>query len=122
MIDVFTIILIAVSTLAGALCVVLGLAGRKPSDLSILAVVLVEALLIAQVVIALIAPAAGNHPTGNLAEFWVYLATACFMPPAAIAWALTDRTRWSTVVLGVAALAIAVMAYRMNQIWTVQLA
>jgi len=120
-IDVFTIILITVSTLAGALCVVLGLAGRKPSDLSILAVVLVEVLLLAQVVIALIAPAAGNHPTGNLGEFWVYLATACLMPPAAIAWALTDRTRWSTVVLGVGALAIAVMAYRMNQIWTVQL-
>ena len=122
MIDVFTIVLIAVSTLAGVLCVVLGLAGRKPSDLSLLAVVLVEVLLLAQVGIALIAPATGNHPTGNLAEFWVYLATACLMPPAAIAWALTDRSRWSTVVLGVAALAIAVMAYRMNQIWTVQLA
>jgi VanZ family protein len=121
-IDVFTIILIAVSTLAGLVCVVLGLAGRKPADVTILAVVAVEVLLLAQVVIALIAPATGNHPTGSLAEFWVYLATACLMPPAAIAWALTDRTRWSTVVLGVAALAIAVMAYRMNQIWTVQLA
>ncbi|GHF07746.1 hypothetical protein [Pseudolysinimonas yzui] len=122
MIDIFTVILIGVATLAGVLCVVLGLVGRKPEDVTILAVALVEVLLLAQVVIALIAPAAGNHPTGNLGEFWVYLATACLMPPAAIAWALTDRSRWSTVVLGVAALAIAVMAYRMNQIWTVQLA
>jgi VanZ family protein len=121
-IDVFTIILIAVSTVAGVLCVVLGLVGRKPADLTILAVALVEVLLLVQVVIALIAPATGNHPTGNLAEFWVYLGTACLMPPAAVAWALTDRSRWSTVVLGVAALAIAVMVYRMNQIWTVQLA
>jgi len=121
-IDVFTIILIAVSTLSGVLCVVLGLAGRKPADLTILAVVLVELLLIAQVVIAIIAPFVGNAPTGNLGEFWVYLGTAVLMPPAAIAWALTDRSRWSTVVLGVAALAIAVMAYRMNQIWNVQLA
>jgi hypothetical protein len=121
-IDVFTIILIAVSTLSGALCVVLGLAGRKPADLTILAVVLVELLLIAQVVIAIIAPLVGNAPTGNLGEFWVYLGTAVLMPPAAIVWALTDRTRWSTVVLGVAGLAIAVMAYRMNQIWNVQLA
>lgn len=122
MIDVYTIVLVAVATLVGLLAVVLGLAGRKPSDVTILGVVLVEVLLIAQVVIALIAPAAGNHPTGNLGEFWVYLVTACFMPPAAIAWALTDRSRWSTVVLGVAGLAIAVMAYRMNQIWNVQLA
>ena len=122
MIDVFTIILIAVSTLVGVLCVVLGLAGRTPADLTILAVALVEVLLIAQVVIALIAPATGNHPTGNLGEFWIYLVTASLMPPVAIAWALTDRSRWSTVVFGVATLAIAVMVYRMNQIWTVQLA
>lgn len=122
MIDVFTIILIAVSTLAGALAVVLGLVGRKPSDLTILALVLVEVLLLAQVVIAIVAPFADNPPSGNLGEFWVYLATACLMPPAAIAWALAERSRWSTVVLGVGALAIAVMAYRMNQIWNVQLA
>jgi len=122
MIDVYTIILVGVATLVGALCVVLGLVGRKPADLTILSVALVEVLLLVQVVIALIAPAVGNPPTGNLGEFWVYLVSACLMPPAAIVWALTDRTRWSTVVLGVGALAIAVMAYRMNQIWNVQLA
>lgn len=122
MIDVFTIVLIAVSLLVGILAVVLGLVGRKPSDITILGVALVEVLLIVQVVIAIIAPLSGNPPTGNLGEFWVYLGTAVLMPPAAIAWALTDRTRWSTVVLGVGALAIAVMAYRMNQIWNVQLA
>lgn len=121
MIEVFTIILISASVLAGVLAVVLGLVGRKPADLTILALVIVELLLLAQVVISIVAPITGNHPTGNLGEFWVYLATACLMPPAAIAWALTDRSRWSTVVLGVAALAIAVMAYRMNQIWNVQL-
>jgi hypothetical protein len=120
-IEVFTIILISASVLAGVLAVVLGLVGRKPADLTILALVIVELLLLAQVVISIVAPITGNHPTGNLGEFWVYLATACLMPPAAIAWALTDRSRWSTVVLGVAALAIAVMAYRMNQIWNVQL-
>ena len=122
MIDVYTIILVGVATLVGALCVVLGLVGRKPADLTILGVALVEVLLLVQVVIALIAPTVGNPPTGNLGEFWVYLVSACLMPPAAIVWALTDRTRWSTVVLGVGALAIAVMAYRMNQIWNVQLA
>ena len=72
--------------------------------------------------LALIAPAAGNPPSGNPAEFWVYLVTAAVIPPLAVLWALTDRGRWSTVVLGVGALAVAVMAYRMHQIWTVQLA
>lgn len=122
MIDVFTIILIAVSALSGLLCVGLGLAGKKPADLTILATALVELLLIAQVVIAIVAPLVGNPPTGNLLEFWMYLVTGCLMPPAAIGWALSERSRWSTVVLGVAGLAIAVMAYRMHQIWNVQLA
>lgn len=118
----YTVVLVGVPILAGLVCIVLGLAGRKPADVSILSLVLVEVLLIAQIVIALIAPAVGNAPTGNPAEFWVYLVSAALIPPLAILWALTDRGRWSTVVLGVGALAVAVMAYRMYQIWTVQLA
>lgn len=118
----YTIVLVGVAVLAGVLCVALGLAGRRPADVSVLSLVLVEVLLLAQIVIALVAPAAGNAPLGNPAEFWVYLITAAVIPPLAVLWALTDRGRWSTVVLGVGALAVAVMAYRMHQIWTVQLA
>lgn len=118
----FTVALVGVAVLVGLLCVILGLAGRKPADLTILSVVAVEVLLLAQIVIALLAPAFGNAPTGNPAEFWVYLISAAIIPPLAVVWALTDRSRWSTVVLGVGAFAVAVMAYRMYQIWTVQLA
>ena len=122
MIDVYTIVLVSVATASGLLCVALGLAGKKPADLTILATALVEVLLLAQVVISIVAPLVGNPPTGNLLEFWMYLVTGCLMPPAAIGWALSDRSRWGTVVLGVAGLAIAVMTYRMHQIWNVQLA
>ncbi|HWH27080.1 MAG TPA: hypothetical protein VNT53_10600 [Pseudolysinimonas sp.] len=118
----FTVILIGVAVLVGAVCVVLGLVGKRPADISILGVAVVELLVLAQIVIAIIAPAVGNEPTGSGLEFWVYLVTAAIIPPLALVWALLERTRWSTVVLGVAALAIAVMAYRMHQIWTVQLA
>ncbi|CAN5529492.1 hypothetical protein BH09ACT4_BH09ACT4_22140 [soil metagenome] len=118
----FTIVLVGAAVMAGLLCVVLGLAGRKPADLSILSLAAVEVVVLAQIVIALIAPAVGNTPTGNPAEFWVYLISAALIPPLAVFWALTERNRWSTVVLGVGALAVAVMAYRMYQIWTVQLA
>ncbi len=62
MIDVFTIIVVATAALVGVLCVVLGLVGRKPEDLTILGLVLVEVLLVAQVVIAIIAPGVGNPP------------------------------------------------------------
>ena len=118
----FTIVQVAIACAVGLLCVVLGLAGRKPNDLTVLSVGAVEVLLLAQAVVAVIAPLAGNPPTGNLVEFWAYLISALVIPPLAIFWALVERTRWSNVVLGAAAFAIAVMLWRMQLIWTVQLA
>ena len=113
----FTTIQVVVAVLAGLLCLALGFAGRKPSDLSLGALAIVELLLIVQLVVAIIAPAAGNQPVGSLLEFYTYLISAVLLPIGAGFWALVDRSRWSTVVLGTAALAIAVMVYRMQQIW-----
>jgi len=120
MIEWFAWVQVAVAVLAGLVCIVLGLAGRVPNDLVLGALALVEMLLIVQVVVAIVAPTVGNPPTGSLLEFWVYLVSAVLLPPAAALWALLDRGRWATVVCGVAALAVAVMVYRMLQIWTVQ--
>ncbi|MFT4283474.1 MAG: hypothetical protein QM598_01405 [Protaetiibacter sp.] len=118
----FTLVQLALACLVGLVCVALGLAGRKPNDLTVLSLGLVELLLLAQVVVAIVAPFAGNTPTGNPVEFWAYLIAAVVIPPLAIVWALVERTRWSNVVLGAAAFAIAVMVWRMEQIWSVQLA
>jgi len=117
----FTAAQVVVAVAGGLVCLVLGFARRKPNDLTLFALAAVEALLVAQTVIAIVAPLVGNSPTGNPWEFWIYLVSALLIPPLAVAWALIDRTRWSTVVLGVAALAIAVMVWRMNEIWFVQM-
>ena len=122
MIELFTLVQVAVAVLAGLLCVVSGLIGRKPADLQLGALALVELLLIAQIVTAIVAPLVGNPPSGNPVEFWAYLISAALIPPLAVFWSLTERTRWSTVVLGIGALAVAVMLWRMQVIWTVQLA
>jgi len=50
------------------------------------------------------------------------LVSAIILVPLAGFWALVERNRWSTVILGVACLAVAVMVYRMYQIWAVQVA
>lgn len=114
----FTIAQLIVAVAAGLLCVVLGLAGKPPSDTTMGAVALVELLLIAQLVTAIAAPAAGNTPTGSLLEFYTYLVSAVVVPPAAAFWALIDRSRWATVILGAGCFTVAVMVYRMQQIWT----
>jgi hypothetical protein len=118
----FTYVVVAVAVVSGVLCIVLGLMGRGPSDLTVGALALIELLLIVQVIMAVIAPFAGNPPTGSPLEFWVYLVSAVLLPIAGVAWALVERSRWSTVILGVAALAVAVMVWRMQVIWTIQIA
>lgn len=116
----YTGVEVAVAVAAGVLGIVLGLVGRRPSDLSLAGPAVVELLLIAQLVIAVIAPTAGNAPSGNPVEFYAYLLSALIIPPAAIVWALLERTRWAVVVVGVACLAVAVMVVRMEIIWSVQ--
>ncbi|MFF1635740.1 hypothetical protein [Leifsonia sp. NPDC058248] len=120
MIEWFTTVQVIVAALAGVLCIVLGLAGRVPGDVSMGAVALVELLLVGQLVVAIVAPLAGNEPSGSLAEFYIYLMSALILPLAGAFWALIERNRWSTVILGGVCLAIAVMVYRMGQIWFVQ--
>lgn len=120
MIEWFTTIAIIVSVVAGLAALVLGGIGRKPDDYSVLPTAAVALVLLVQIVIGLVAPFTGNEPTGDIVEWWIYLVTALVLPVAAIAWALVDRTRWATVVMGVASLAVAVMVFRMNQIWFVQ--
>lgn len=116
----FTIAQVAVAVAAGLLCTVAGLAGRRPGDVTVGSLALVLLLLIGQVVVAVVAPFTGNAPTGSALEFWVYLVSAVLLPPAAVAWALIERSRWSTVIMGISALAVAVMVWRMHVIWTVQ--
>lgn len=118
----FTAVQIVIAIAAGVFCIAAGLAGRRPSDWSVGALALVELLLVGQVVMAIIAPLVGNPPTGDLLEFWVYLVSAVLLPIGAVVWALMERSRWSTVILGVAGLAIAIMVWRMHAIWTIQVA
>lgn len=114
----FTLAQVAVAGAVGLTAIVAGLAGRRPGDVTVGGMLLVELLLIAQIVVAIVAPFVGNAPIGSGLEFWTYLLSAALVPLAAVAWALVERSRWSTVVMGVAALAVAIMVWRMQVIWT----
>lgn len=122
MVEWFTLVQVAVAVAAGLFCVAAGLLNRPPSDLTIGATAIVFVLLIGQVVVALIAPVVGNMASGSLLEFWTYLVSAALLPPLATFWALIERNRWSNVILGVVCFAVAVMVWRMNEIWFVQVA
>ncbi|MEN9971484.1 MAG: hypothetical protein RL146_785 [Actinomycetota bacterium] len=109
---------LAFATLVGVFALTLGIFKRPPSWWSVGAVALVEALLLVQLVVSIVLVVQGKQAVGDTVEFFGYIITALIVPPAAIAWAVIERTRWSTLVLGVSGLTIAVMLVRMWQIWT----
>lgn len=117
MIEWFMWVQLVLAVVVGIFTVVVGFVGWKPNDYTVGALALIEVLLLAQGVVSLVLPAVGSPPQGNALEFGVYAVSVLLVPPAAIVWALIDRTRWSTVVLGAGAFTVAVMVYRMYQIW-----
>lgn len=76
----------------------------------------VEVGMAVQIVVALVA-IAGGHEVADPVTFWGYLITVLLMFPLAGAWALAERTRWSSVVLVVAALSVIVMQLRVVELW-----
>lgn len=113
----FAIAQIAVGLL-GAL-VSLWVFARKqgPNDYTLGAALLLGLLLLAQIVVAIIAPFAGNSAVGDPLEFWMYLITAAALPFGVGIWALIDRKRTANLVLAVMQLSVAVMLFRMLVIW-----
>lgn len=106
------------AAVVGIFAIFLGLIRRPPSWWSVGSVAVIEGLLLVQLAVSIALVATGNQAKGDTVEFFGYIITALIVPPAAIAWAVLERTRWSTLVLGVAGLTVAIMLVRMWQIWT----
>jgi len=102
----------------GAVLVVLGLIGIKPSGYLILSLALVEVSLLVQLAVSVGMVLAGSQAVVSTLEYFGYLLVALHIPVAGGIWALAERTRWSTVIMGAAALTISVMLVRMWQIWS----
>lgn len=76
----------------------------------------VEAVLVVQALVAGVLAATGS-PDVDGVLLWGYVLTQALVLPIAAAWAFAERTRWSSVVLLVAALTVAFLEYRLLQIW-----
>jgi hypothetical protein len=94
-----------------------GMAKRKPSLISLGALTIVQFGLVVQLIFSIIVVAGGARAKTDTVEFFAYLLVALIVPLGAAFWALIERTRWSTFVLGVGALTVSVMLARMHQIW-----
>ncbi len=94
-----------------------GMARRKPSLISLGALAVIQLGLVVQLISSIILVAGGARAKTDTVEFFAYLLVAMIVPLGAAFWALIERTRWSTFVLGVGSLTAAIMLVRMHQIW-----
>jgi hypothetical protein len=103
---------------AGLLLVLMGLVGRIPSGFSISLVAISELALVIQLSLSIVLVFMGQQAKVDTWEFFGYLLVALMIPAGGAIWALLERGKWSTVVMGAALLTLSVMLVRMYQIWT----
>jgi hypothetical protein len=116
---VSTPLVVAISAVALVLAALGGLSTalrRRIGSAHLVTTGLLETLLVVQAVLAVVAVAGGHRPA-ELATFLAYLGTVVLLPVAGLLWARTEPTRWAGTVLGVAALAVAVMVWRLLDLW-----
>lgn len=89
---------------------------RPPQRPLLIGLAVVEVLLIAQVVLAVVLLIGGGRP-GSMATFVGYLIGSLVVLPLGTVWALAERSRSSTMVLGIACVTVPVLILRMSEVW-----
>ncbi|MFP5369247.1 MAG: hypothetical protein ACLGI3_00630 [Actinomycetes bacterium] len=115
-----TTTLVAPITVVALLLAVLGvaatLAGRRIGLVHLVGAGLLEVLLLAQAGVVVAGMIAGAR-LADPATFVSYLVSVLLVPVAGVLWAHTDRSRWAGTVIALAALVVAVMVWRLLQLW-----
>ncbi len=113
-------VLVVGTTVVALLLALLGLAAtlarRRIGLVHVGGALLLEALLVVQAVLVGIAVAGGERPA-DAPTFFSYLATVLLIPVAGLLWARTERSRWAGTVVAVAGATVAVMVWRLLQLW-----
>ena len=112
--------LVVAATVLAVLVTVLGgvstLLRRRIGLVHLVGAAALEAVLVVQAVVAAAGLARGTE-LPETATFVAYLASVVMLPVAGVLWSRTEPTRWAGTVLGVSSLAVAVMVWRLDQLW-----
>lgn len=108
---------VIVTSLAyAAWALVAAVLGRPPRERFVIGAGVVEALILLQVVVAVVLMIVDRTPDDTV-TFIGYLFMTVVILPLGLFWALAEKSRWGTSVLVVAALVIPVLVIRLEQIW-----
>ncbi|RBM13078.1 hypothetical protein DI005_32160 [Prauserella sp. PE36] len=110
-------IAVALCSLAvAAWAFVLAARNKAPARPLLTGLAVLEGLLLAQVAISVVLLIGGDRP-GSMVTFIAYLVGSLLVLPVGAVWALAERTRSSTVILGVACVTVPVLILRMSEVW-----
>jgi hypothetical protein len=113
-------VLVVVTTVVALVLAALGVAAtvarRQIGLVHVIGSLVLEALLIVQTIVVMFALGSGRRPE-EPATFLSYLVGVLLVPVAGLLWARTERTRWAGTVIAVAGGAVAVMVWRLVQLW-----
>jgi hypothetical protein len=112
---------LALSAAAGIWGLLTAVLDKPPGKAQLLFAAFVWLVTAVQSVVALAKIAGGFRPVETATTIG-YLVAILFLIPLAWFWANTERTRWSGVVLAVAALSVLAMTLRLLGLWTAVLA
>ncbi len=76
-----------------------------------------QALLLAQVAVAVVRLLGGERPA-SVSSFVGYLVVSALIVPLGMYWSLEEKTRWSTLVLVAACLTVSVLVGRLLMVWS----
>lgn len=96
---------------------VAAIANRPPGNLQIYWAALTGLAALVQTIVGFVAIVSGRWPHERPTAIG-YLLGIVVLIPVAIFWSLTERTRFSSLVMAIAGTAVAVMSIRLLQIWS----
>ncbi|MDM4720555.1 hypothetical protein QTQ03_13555 [Micromonospora sp. WMMA1363] len=107
---------ILLSLLVAAWALVATLRHRAPDRVQFTGLAVLELVLLAMAVVALIALAGGDRP-GEPGAFAGYLVTLVCLPPLAAVLARMEPTRWGSAIVCAVCLVAPVVVVRLQQTW-----
>jgi len=90
---------------------------RPPGRTHFVGLILVQALVVAETLVAVGHLAGGAHPR-EYVTFIGYLVALFILLPLAMLLARLEPTRWGAVIVLIAALVVPVLVLRVNQLWS----
>jgi hypothetical protein len=107
---------IGIAVVAAIWGVVSAVRGRPPGNAQFYWSFLTELAVIVQSVVGFVSIGRGHGPAETATSIG-YLAGIVVLMPAAIWWGISDRSRYSGLVMTIAGVAVAVMSLRLLELW-----